>query len=186
MLRDRIVVAAPVVDARLIRGTAGQPSDTLSLVVQREREVAFAAGLEQGRALERTEATQRLDQAVAAVGATHDDALAQLARTAVELATSIARTMLKTAIDAEQYDLEKMVRSTLEDAGIGRRPCVVHLNPADYARLADTPFRSGTVIQADEGVACGDIQVETALGLLVREAIGAVDSIEERLLEELR
>ena len=46
-------------------------------------------------------------------------------------------------------------------------------------------FRTGTRIQADEGVSRGDVHVETSLGLLVREAFGALESIEQRLLEEL-
>ena len=185
MLRERVRLSGRVKDARLLEQSPETPSDTISMVVRRAQELAFEAGVQQGRALERTESTERLDQAAAAVESSLEEARDALARTAVELATKISRTILKKAIASEDYDLETMVRSTLHDAALGRRPCVVHLNPADYARLADTPFRSGTEIQSDEGVARGDVQVETSLGLLVREAIGSVDAIEERLLEEL-
>jgi len=58
------------------------------------------------------------------------------------------------------------------------------LNPADHARLADIRFRTGTTIQADDGVPRGDVHVETSLGIMVRETMGSLDAIEKRLLEE--
>jgi flagellar biosynthesis/type III secretory pathway protein FliH len=181
--RDRVLLTAPLRSARVLDSGPGESS--LDTVLRAERERAFAAGIAEGRDLERVDATERLDVAVESVNASRQSAGDELARTAIELATSIARTLLRTEISAGRYDLEAMVREALAESASGRRPCVVHLNPADCARLADVKFRSGTVLQADEGIAPGDVQVETSLGLLVREAVGAVDSIEERLREEL-
>ena len=147
---------------------------------------AFAKGVEEGRRLEREDATGRLDAAVAGITSTQEAAEAALAKTSVELAITIARALLRAEIPAGNYNLEAIVRETLREASAGRSACVVHLNPADCARLADTTFRSGTTIQADEGVALAEVQVETALGLLVRESIDALDTIEEALLEELQ
>lgn len=189
MSRDRIRVAAPIRDARLLapdseRANFGTPG-TLDLVFASERNRAFARGVEEGRRLERSEATARLDDAVDQIVATQASAETALSKTAVELAITIARTLLRTEIRAGNYDLEGIVREALKETSTGRSACVVHLNPTDHARLADVKFRSGTKIQVDEGVALGEVQVETALGLLVRETMGALKSIEEALLEEI-
>jgi hypothetical protein len=69
------------------------------------------------------------------------------------------------------------VRETLSASGVERGPCVVHLHPEDAARLSEVRFRSGTRIEADEGVARGDVQVSTPQGLLVRDledCLGAI------------
>ena len=70
-------------------------------------------------------------------------------------------------------------------AAVGRSACVVHLNPADHARLEGVRFRSGTRIEPDVGVPQGDVHVETPIGLLVRDTESALESIERRLHEEL-
>jgi flagellar biosynthesis/type III secretory pathway protein FliH len=97
--------------------------------------------------------------------------------TAAELALEIARTLLRTELARGNYDLERLVRETLGEASVGRSPCVVHLHPADHARLADLRFRSGTRLEPDEGVSRGDVHVETPPGLLVRDVDGALDAI---------
>jgi flagellar biosynthesis/type III secretory pathway protein FliH len=180
--RERIRIPAPVHGANLV--TVGA-EDTLDVVVRRERQRAFEAGLAEGRRAERAEACLRLDEAVERLEAAQHEAGDELAGTAVELATAIARTILLVEIGAGNYDLEKMVRQTLSEAGVGRSTCIVHLNPTDHARLAGVKFRTGTTLQADEGVEAGEVHVETSLGLLVREAVGAVDTIAVRLREEL-
>ena len=63
--------------------------------------------------------------------------------------------------------------------------CEVHLHPTDFAKLADTRFRSGTQLFADEGVPLGDVHVESTLGLLVRDTTDSLAAIEQRLLEDL-
>jgi flagellar biosynthesis/type III secretory pathway protein FliH len=141
---------------------------------------AHAAGERTGRA----QAGALLDQAVTRLAALETDARDQLARAATELALEIARTLLRREIPRGNYDLETIVRETLAEAATGRSACVVHLNPADLARLAEVRFRSGTRLEPDEGVPRGDVHVETALGLLVRDLDASLDSIAKRLQEE--
>ncbi len=183
LLRSRIRVAAPVADARLAKN---DERDAVTATVRRAEERAFLAGMAHGREQGLADAAGRLEAAAERVAAAHEQALSDLSRTAVELATSIARTLLKRDVAAGNYDLEAMVRETLAEAAVGRNACKVHLNPADVEQLAEIRFRAGTEIQADEGVARGDVQVETSLGLLVREAIGAIDAIEKGLIEEVQ
>ena len=81
--------------------------------------------------------------------------------------------------------MERIVRETLQAAGVGRGTCVVHLNPSDAARLADVVFRAGTTLESDPEVAPGDVHVTTPRGLLVRDVEAAVASIGERLRGDL-
>lgn len=170
-LRLRLPLAARVRGVRLLaRGAAA---------VQGEL-AARAAG--QRAALEA--ATARLEAAAERVERQAEAARAQLARAGTELGLEIARTLLRAEVARGHYDLEKLVRETLAQSGVGRGACVVHLNPADHARLADVRFRSGTRLEPDPGVAQGDVHVETALGVLVRDLDAALEAIAERLREE--
>jgi flagellar biosynthesis/type III secretory pathway protein FliH len=150
---------------------------TRELLLERAR----AEGAEAGR----EEAAAVLDRAVERLSALEVEARAALARAATELALEIARTLLRREIADGNYDLERIVREALGEAAVGRSPCVVHLNPTDHARLSVARFRSGTKLEADEGVARGDVHVETSLGLLVRDLDGALEAIGKRLQEEL-
>jgi flagellar biosynthesis/type III secretory pathway protein FliH len=187
--RERIRLEVPVLDARPIERDASErrrgQADTLDAVVENERAKAFARGVEEGHRAERADAAGRLDAAVTALDELTERAGAELASTSVDLALEIARTILRVEIAAGNYDVERLVRESLHETGVGRGSCVVHLNPTDCARLADVRFRSGTTIEPDDGVPLGDVQVETSLGLLVREGLGALESIERRLREEL-
>ncbi|HED63962.1 MAG TPA: hypothetical protein ENJ09_00240 [Planctomycetes bacterium] len=183
MFRSRVPTTAPVRGARLLPNPEGLP--TLDLVVRRIRDEARSDGLEEGARREREAVGPLLDRITSDLDASATQALEELPRVAIQLASSIARTVLKREIASGEYDIEGMVRETLAEANVGRGTCTVHLHPTDYAQLADTRFRAGTSIQADEGVPKGDVHVETPLGLLVREALGAVDEIERRLLEDL-
>lgn len=142
---------------------------------------ARAEGERQGRA----EAGQTLDALVARLVASEEEARAALATGAVELAVEIARTLLRGELQHDRHDIERIVRNTLAEAATGRAPCVVHLNPADHARLAHTKFRSGTRVEPDVGVSKGDVHVETSLGVLVRDLDDALESVARRLKEEL-
>jgi hypothetical protein len=62
---------------------------------------------------------------------------------------------------------------------------VVHLNPDDLARLEGVRFRAGTRLEADSGVRRGDVHVESALGLLVREIDALLASVGERIAGDL-
>ena len=84
------------------------------------------------------------------------------------------------------HDIEKIVREALAAASAGRSRCVIHVHPDDFEALRDARFRSGTSVQADIGVARGDVHVEAPMGLMVREIDEAIDAISQRLREELR
>ena len=191
MSPERIRLSEAVRSVRLVAPDPHDPRDRHEATDPREtiltlvHERALTEGMRRGRAAVRDDAVQALDAAAERVDAACAQARDALARTAVELAVEIARRLLRREIPSGNYDLERIVREALQEAAAGRGPCVVHLNPADHERLADVRFRTGTRIQADEGVSRGDVHVETSLGLLVREAFGALDSIEQRLLEEL-
>ncbi len=181
MLRDRLRLSAPVRSVQLIDREQGS---TLDAVIRTQREAAFQAGVQAGlqQALESSAA--RLDQAVEHMTSQHAEASAALNRTAVELALGIARSIIRREQLAGNYDMETIVREALHASGTGRNPCTVHLNPVDFEELKQLQWRNGTHLEADEGVAQGDVQVETGMGLLVRDTRTALDSIYRSLQEE--
>jgi flagellar biosynthesis/type III secretory pathway protein FliH len=171
--RESVSLDAPVTEARLLaRG-------------EEARELLLARARAEGERAGREAAGTSLDAAVLRLNAIEEELRGSLARTAAELALEIARTLLRTELARGNYDLEGIVRETLGEASVGRSACVVHLHPADHARLADVRFRSGTRLEPDEGVARGDVHVETSLGLMVRDLDGALESIGKRLREDL-
>lgn len=173
MSRDRLQLESPPVGARILaHGQAG--------VRQALLKRAGEEGLRRGR----DEAARLLDEAVLVVTRQSEDFRKALARTASELALEIARTLLRSELKRGAHDIERIVRDTLQAAAVGRTPCVVHLNPADHARLVQARFRSGTRLEPDEGVSPGDVHVETALGLFVRDIDLALGSIQQQLGEE--
>jgi len=172
--RQKISLPGPARAAELLaHGTAA----VNELVLERAR----AEG--ERNALERS--SDVLERATARLLAFEEEARASLARTATELAIEIARVLLRREIAQGSYDLERIVRETLSEAAVGRGPCVVHLNPEDHARLVGARFRSGTRLEADEGVSRGDVHVETSVGLLARDVDAALEAIGTRLREEL-
>lgn len=173
MSREELALDAPVAEARLLAHGAAA------------RELLLACARAEGERAGREAAGAALDAAVLRLNVIEEEVRASLARTAAELALEIARTLLRTELARGNYDLERIVRETLGEASVGRSACVVHLHPADHARLADVRFRSSTRLEPDEGVARGDVHVETALGLLVRDLDGALESIGKRLQEDL-
>ena len=144
-----------------------------------------ARAFEAGRAAGLVEAAAGLERAVERLSSLEEEARASLARAAAELAVEIARVLMRREIGRGNYDLERIVRETLQEGAVGRSPCVVHLHPEDHARLSAVRFRSGTKLAPDEGVPRGDVHVETALGLLVRDVDGCLDAIAQRLQESL-
>lgn len=174
MSRERLALESPARAARLLaHGTAAVQAYRL----RRELEEAELRGREAAAAV--------LDAAARRTQELEEASRTALARAASELALEIARVLLRREIARDNYDVERIVRETLAEAATGRNPCVVHLHPADHARLAGVRFRSGTRLQPDEGVARGCVHVETSLGLLVRDLDCALESIQKRLLEEL-
>lgn len=174
MSREQFTLDAPVAEARLLALGSAAVDELL---------LAHARAEGERRGLEAAGAC--LDSAVVRLAVFEEESRAALARTAAELALEIARTLLRTELARGNYDLERIVRETLSEASVGRSACVVHLHPADHARLADVRFRSGTRLEPDEGVARGDVHVETPLGLLVRDLDGTIEAIGKRLQEEL-
>ncbi|MCC7011016.1 MAG: hypothetical protein IT454_00525 [Planctomycetes bacterium] len=145
----------------------------------------LAAARTQGERLASQRAAQALERAEAKLDAAREEAAAALARSSVQLAVEIARTLVRNEIDNGRMNLERIVRDSLAASGVGRGACSVHLHPLDAAQLANVKFRSGTAIEPDEAVARGDVHVVTPNGLLVREIPEALRAIHERLLGEL-
>lgn len=152
---------------------------------RRRLEAAYAQGRADEAAAGLCKAAENLDQAVGRAEAARERAEDEIARDAVLLAVEIANQLLKVRIEAGDYDLERIVRSALDESDVGRVPCTVHLHPADHERLAGIQFRSGTQLEADPEMQPGEVHVSTPRGLLVRDLNAALDSIREQLLEDL-
>lgn len=186
MSPKRVVLSAgsaPVLDATAV---PLEGRNALSALLAGAR----ARGFEEGRAAARREAR---DDAAALLGSAAEsldakaDALTnEAARTSLELGLVIARELVLRKVLAGEHDIEGIVRSALAASGSGRGPCVIHLNPADAAALADIDFRAGTRVESDPGVRPGDVQVETPMGLMVRELDESLRDLGTRLREELR
>ena len=166
------------------RGSAA-PAARLNGTIDELGESARLAAFEVGMLHAKSDIAGTVAQAVARLEEHTTEAEESIGRTAIELGLEIARHLVKTELGADRHDIERIVRDTLHEARVGRDECVVHVNPADFARLEGVPFRSGTKIQADAGVPVGDVQVESALGCIVREIDRALESIGERLRGEL-
>jgi flagellar biosynthesis/type III secretory pathway protein FliH len=179
-LRQRLSVElhAPPTRVRVVDGD-------LDAALNRRLQAAVNSGIALGRAQDRDRAARALDLACQQLGTARENAPAQIAKSAVELAVEIARTIVRSEIDSGRMGLEQMVREALHASGVGRAACVVHLHPMDAAALADVKFRAGTEIEPDEAVQRGDVHVSTPQGLLVREVQDALRSVRERLLAEL-
>lgn len=152
----------------------------------RRDELAHAAGVREGYARATKEAAQALELAAQRLDEASEEASEQLARTAIELAFEVSRSILAMEIDAGRYDIEKIVREALSWSGVGRGNCKVHLHPEDFARVQGVPFRAGTELEPDTDVSRGDVHVTTPRGLLVRELDEALEAIHESLLGEVQ
>lgn len=168
--------------ARVVTESAEQLAERWS---QAALEDARAAGRADAEADRLAASARALDAAVEQLEDARARAAADLAHTAVELAVRIARHILRIEIDAGHYDIERIVRETLQVSGVGRRSCVVHLNPIDAERLKHVPFRATTVIEPDHEIARGDVHVTTPYGVLVREAEDAAVAVAERIRRDL-
>ncbi len=146
---------------------------------------AEARGRVQGHAQACEEGASLLATAAAALDARQESLVAEAAQSALELGLVVAQELVLRDVSLGDHDVEAIVRSALVAAGAGRAACVVHLNPEDAASLADVEFRSGTTVEADPGVRRGDVQLETSMGLMVREMDEALRDLSTRLREEL-
>jgi flagellar biosynthesis/type III secretory pathway protein FliH len=173
-----LALPRPPSDARLF---AGSLDDFVAARIAARAAEARAQG--ERDAAER--AARALEAACARLDAAREEAAANLALHAVQLALDVAQTLVRREVAAGRHDLEAMVRESLAVSGVGRGECVVHLNPLDAESVAGVRFRAGTRIEADEAVRRGDVQISTPHGLLVREIPEALRAIHDRLLGEL-
>lgn len=144
---------------------------------------AYARGVAEGSERALREAGTLIESLQRGLEDTRRRLLERSGEEAVRLSLEIARHLLRSELQAGRYDLERIVRETLHASGVGRGSCVVHLNPADVEKLAHVAFRSGTKIEADPEVSCGDVHVSNEHGLLVRDIDECLESIGERLRE---
>lgn len=182
MSAERLRVAGRPLAVRSLELGQRTPAQALA---DHARAVGEELGARARAADERDSATRALERAAERLDAFRAEAEASLSRTATELAIAIARRLLRSELSRGNVDLERVVRETLAAASSERGACVVHLNPADLAALEGVEFRAGTRLCADVEVARGDVHVETALGLIVRELDGALESIAGELREQL-
>lgn len=164
-----------------VRVVDGTRQEFLQRRTTRLLEREFARGRADGERAALTKAAGALTRASEALETSARESAASVARDATRLGVEIARVLLRHEIDAGRYDIERIVRETLQASGIGRGACVLHLHPSDVARLQGVVFRTGTALEADPEVPPGDVHVTTQRGLLVRDVEQAVASIAERL-----
>jgi len=145
----------------------------------RRDDLAHAAGFRDGFVLAADKVAERVDAA-------SEQAQAELAAAAIELALEISKSIVAVEIDAGRYDIEKIVRESLAWSEVGRGQCTVHLHPEDFARLQGASFRAGTDLESDSGVARGDVHVTTPRGLLVRELDAVFASIRDSITGDLK
>jgi flagellar biosynthesis/type III secretory pathway protein FliH len=176
---ERIELGAAGARLVSVRIVEDEDEDGLSAWAERLRASARAEGAEQAR----RECAAVLDRAAGRMDTLRGQARGEIARSATELAIGIARALLRVELAAGNYDLERIVRDALAAAATDRADCVVHLHPVDADAIRGVPFRSGTRIEPDLGVARGDVHVETELGLMVREVDEAVSRIASALSE---
>ena len=148
-------------------------------------EEAFERGRRQGEQATNAALAATLDAALDEIESLRESALTRLAQDAAGLAVEIARELVRAETKAQRHDIERIVRETLAAAAVGRGACVVHLHPHDAQRLESVHFRARTQIEADPAVPQGDVHVTTPQGLLVRDLEHALDTIGERLRQEL-
>lgn len=156
-----------------------------SQVQQADLEAARAQGFQAGVLQANQEAAKAMDLAVDRLEKSRQEALDTLSTSAVELAVEIARQIVRVEIQAENYDLERIVRGSLSQAGLGRGKAVIHVCTQDYKRLEEVTFRNGTEVEVDSTLQPGDVHVQAAQGLLVREVSECIAAVREQLLEDL-
>lgn len=169
----------------LVRLFAGSEAELRQHWKSASLEEAFESGRRAGEQATLGALSATLDAALAEIETLRETAVARLAQDASELAVEIARELVRCETRAGRHDIERIVRETLAASSVGRGACVVHLHPKDAARLERVHFRARTQLEADPAVAEGDVHVTTPQGLLVRDLEHALDTIGERLRQEL-
>lgn len=170
---------------RAARLCEGPPEALLARRLEARLAAAREEGRREGEAAAQAGSALLLERASVQLDERLAEAREELARQAVELALGIAGELLRVELSAGRHDIERIVRETLAQSGVGRGACVVHLNPLDVERLRHVAFRAGTRIEADEDVSVGSVHVTTPKGLLVHEVDACVAAIAERLRGEV-
>lgn len=168
-----------------VRRTEATSDEVLAAAIERKVEAAQERGFAAGLVDTRTSGRDLFDQAIDRLDGARQAATEQLATQAVELALGIARELLRTELSAQNYDLVGIVREALSTADAGREAVTVHVCEADAKLLEDAPLRQGTQVVIDPHLRAGDVHVETSRGVLVREIDDTLETLRERLLEEL-
>lgn len=177
--------AAPA-QARIEEASLQQVADDHAAA---REEASFAEGHAQGYAEGQASSIESgkaaLEAALMRLEEKVDRAERELSHHAVEIGVEIASALVRSRIEAGEYDLERIVRGALSDSGVGRGEVTVHLHPGDHQLLEGTTFRAGTRLEVDPTLTRGDVHLSTPRGLLVRDVEGALESIREQLLEDL-
>jgi flagellar assembly protein FliH len=162
-----------------------------------ERE-AYAAGYAKGQLAAERESSRQLEMLTARLAATIEEigalrpaAMRRAERELVQLALSMAARIVRREIDIDPDLLLVIARVAVDRLG-ERAAAVVHLHPADHARLAPTQAEAPNSLDlvADENVPRGGCRIESAFGEidagidaqireLSRELIGGDDDSEE-------
>ena len=118
------------------------------------------------------------------------DELQQFGAACVELAYAAAGTITRHEVDRGRYQLDAVLREVVEDhlATLRDRPCTLHLHPEDARALSvhevlhDLPVHC--TVEADETRERGSIELVTEHCHVVRDLIGELAHLRERLLGE--
>ena len=168
-----------------VRVAAGSLDELAQHAQEQRLAAAHDLGRAEGREELRATSCALVERVCAALDAARERALDEVTSGSVELAVEIARQLLKLHVQAGDYDLERIVRGALDDSGVGRGRCIVHVSLDDMELLDGVTFRAETSVEPDPDLARGEIHVTTPRGLLVRDLESALESIREQLLEDL-
>lgn len=141
----------------------------------------YAKGLEAARAdtlRERQQADARLEAALREIGSLEAGIMRRAERELIQLALAMAERILRREVDLDPDLLLVIARVAIDRLG-ERAAAVVHLSPADHARLTTGTGVVGLDLVADPAIPPG--------GCLVRSAAGDIDAgIEAQIREVAR
>jgi flagellar assembly protein FliH len=162
----------------------GPSVDELAAIEKAAREEGYAAGRAEGLAAGQAE-VQRLQQQLTAVLRSLAAPLADLDQEVGEalgaLAVRIAGALLEEAYAADPERLARLVRSTLDSAGLERNAIEVHLHPLDLGVVKPLLADQALKLLADPSLRRGDLRVhgsslriDAALETRLRSAYAAL------------
>lgn len=149
-------------------------------------EIEIARAYERGREDALAGSCTIMGEAADRIDAARVEATREISAFATRFAASIAKHLIHIEIEQGNHAIEKMIRETLAESGVGRGKCVVHVHPEDARSLESVTFRNQTEIEADPDVARGSVHVSTTDGLLVRDVDACIQLAAERIHEDLR